>query len=176
MHGAGFSLIEATIALALTATIAVSVSTAIVAGRAAGVRARDMATATTAARSRLAELAALRFDVTLGADGVVVAATDPGLATSPGDALWTDRAARFDYLDAAGMVIGTDASAASRAAYVRRWAIARQGSGPGEVALLGVLVAPVVVDRRVRAGADPARLVDQPDVVVVRGALPRSPR
>jgi type II secretory pathway pseudopilin PulG len=173
MQGSGFSLIEATIALGLTATIAVSVSTAIVASRAAGVRARDTAIAVMAARSRLAELAALRFDVALGADGVTVAGTDVRLAPSPGDSLSTDRAGLVDYLDGAGVVIGADAAAATRAAYVRRWAIGRQGSEPGDVALLAVLVAPIAVDRRVRAGADPARLLDHADVVVVRGALPR---
>jgi type II secretory pathway pseudopilin PulG len=170
---AGFSLIEAVMALALTATIAIGVSTSLVASRAAGVRARDTAIAVIAARARLAELAALRFDIAIGADGVAAPRTDAGLAPSPPDALSADRAGYVDYLDASGAPLGADARAAASAAYVRRWTIGRQGGGPAEAALVAVMVAPVAVERRVRALGDPARLVDQPEAVLLRGALVR---
>jgi hypothetical protein len=172
-NGAGFSLIETTIALALTAAIAASVSTALAASRAAGAQARAMAIEVVAARSRLAELGALRYEVAMSTAGVATAVTDVGLTPTTADALWSDRAGCVDYLDATGAAIGADAAAAARAAYVRRWSIGRHGSGPGEAVLLAVLVAPVAVDRRVRALGDTARLVDQPEAVVVRGALAR---
>ena len=55
---------------------------------------------------------------------------------------------------------------------MRRWAIGRQGSGAGEVALFAVLVAPVSTAARAAVGDGP-RLIDQPGVVLLRGARVR---
>ena len=61
-----------------------------------------------------------------------------------------------DYLDATGRDLGRRAGAREQAAYVRRWAIGRQGGGAGEVAVIAVLVAPVSAAARAAAG-DPTR-------------------
>jgi hypothetical protein len=185
----GFTIIEAAIALGLAAATAVSVAAALATSRAVGVQARDDAIGVIAARARLAELQALRFDVRREPDGTLATATDAttdvttdppsaagtGLAASPPDALWRDRAGYVDYLDASGRAIGIDAAAARTAAYVRRWRIGRQGRAAAEVAPIAVLVAPAAVAARVAAGGTADRLAEQQGVVVLGGAVVRRP-
>ncbi len=183
----GFSLIEAVVALALIAVVVVSASTAMVTSRAVAVSGRDHTIGLIAARARLSMLDALAFETARDAGGAVVAVTDTttdvtvdppagggtGLGESPVDALWTDRPGYVDYLDATGRALGTSAGDRASAAYVRRWAIGRQGSGRGEVATIAVLVAPATAAARAAAGGDPARVRNQPGVVVLRGARVR---
>jgi type II secretory pathway pseudopilin PulG len=182
----GFTLVEAVVALALLVTVGVSVSTALMASRAMAVGDRDQAIGGVAAQARLATLASLAFHTIAGGDGSAVAITDTttdvsvdppgpggtGLADSPVDALWRDTAGYVDYLDAAGRDLGSHPGARVQAAYVRRWAIGRQGSGAGEVVVIGVLVAPVSAAARAQAD-DPTRLIDRPGVVLLRGARVR---
>jgi prepilin-type N-terminal cleavage/methylation domain-containing protein len=183
----GFTLIEAVAALALIAVVVVSVSTALVTSRAVAVRARDHTIGVIAARARLSTLDALAFETAMDAGGAVVSVTDTttdvtvdppagggtGLGESPADALWSDRPGYVDYLDATGRALGTRASDRASAAYVRRWAIGRQGSGPGELATIAVLVAPATVAARAAADGDPTRVRNEPGVVVLRGARVR---
>ena len=185
----GFTLVEAVVALALVAAVGLSVSTALVASRAMAVHDRDQAIGRVAAQARLALLTSLPFHTAAGEDGAAVAVTDTttdvsrdppgpggtGLAESPVDALWRDTAGYVDYLDATGRDLGRRAGAREQAAYVRRWVIGRQAGGhggAGEVAVIAVLVAPVSAAARAAAG-DPARLIDQPGVVLLRGARVR---
>ena len=72
----GFTLVEAVVALALVATVGVSVSTALVASRAMAVHDRDQAIGRVAAQARLATLTSLAFHTIAGADGSAVAVTD----------------------------------------------------------------------------------------------------
>ena len=72
----GFTLVEAVVALALVATVCVSVSTALVASRAMAVHDRDQAIGRVAAQARLATLTSLAFHTIAGADGSAVAVTD----------------------------------------------------------------------------------------------------
>jgi hypothetical protein len=178
--------VEAVVALALVTTVGVSVSAGLLASRAMAVHDRDQAIGRVAAQARLAMLLSLAFHTLAAADGSTVAVTDTttdvsgdppgpggtGLAESPADALWHDTAGYVDYLDATGHDLGRGAGARERAAYVRRWAIGRQGGGAGEVALIAVLVAPVPVAAGVAAG-DPTRVIDSPGVVLLRGARVR---
>ena len=137
----GFTLVEAVVALALVATVCVSVSTALVASRAMAVHDRDQAIGRVAAQARLATLTSLAFHTIAGADGLAVAVTDTttdvsgeppgpggtGLGESPADALWRDRPGYVDYLDATGRDLGRRAGAREQAAYVRRWVIGSSG-------------------------------------------------
>ena len=182
----GFTMVEAVVALALVVTVTVSVSMALVAGRAMALHDRDQAIGRVAARARLTSLASLAFHTLAGADGSIVAITDTttdvtldpprlggtGLADSPVDALWRDTSGYVDYLDAEGRDLGARAGARERAAYVRRWAIGRQGSGAGEVAVIAVLVARMSVAALADAD-DPTRVIDWPGVVLLRGARVR---
>lgn len=182
----GFTLIEAVVALALVVTVSVSVSMALVASRAAAVHARDQAIGRVAAQARLAVLTSLAFSTIADADGSAIAVTDTttdvtvdplgpggtGLAESPPDALWRDTAGYVDYLDATGRDLGAASGARDRATYVRRWAIGRQGSGPGEVAVIAVLVANRAAAARTATG-DPTRVIGEPGVVLLRGARVR---
>jgi prepilin-type N-terminal cleavage/methylation domain-containing protein len=182
----GFTLVETLVALALVVTVGVSVSAGLLASRAMAVHDRAQALGRVAAQARLATLMSLAFHTIAGADGSAVAVTDTttdvsgdppgpggtGLGESPADALWQDTAGYVDYLDAAGRDLGHGAGPRERAAYVRRWAIGRQGSGAGEVALIAVLVAPVPVAAHAASG-DPARVIDSPGVVLLRGARVR---
>ena len=172
-------------ALALVATVGVSVSTALVASRAMAVHDRDQAIGRVAAQARLSTLASLAFHSLAGADGSSVAVTDTstdvsgdppgpggtGLAESPADALWHDTPGYVDYLDAAGRDLGRRRRTGA-AAYVRRWAIGRQGErrrrgrpdrGAGGARPGG----------RSRAAGDPTRVIDWPGVVLLRGARVR---
>ena len=184
----GFTLVEAVVALALVATVAVSVSTALVASRAMAVHDRDQTIGRVAAQARLAALTSLAFHTVAGADGSAVALTDTttdvsrdppgpggtGLRESPVDALWRDTPGYVDYLDTAGRDLGPHAGAREQAAYVRRWAIGRQGGGAGgagEVAALAVLVAPASAARA--AADEPSHLVHRRGVVLLRGARVR---
>ncbi len=182
----GFTLIEVLVAMALVAGIALSVSGALVAGRAMAVHDRAAAIGRVAARARLATLGALPFETVAAADGTAQAITDTttdvaadppgaggtGLGESPPDALWVDRTGFVDYLDAIGRDLGSAADARDRAAFVRRWAIRRQGAGAGEIVSMTVLVAPAVAAARAAAG-DPTRIAGHGGVVVVRGARMR---
>jgi hypothetical protein len=186
-HEQGFALVEAVAAMALVVAVVVSVTTTLAAGRAMAGRERQQVIGRAAAQARMATLLTLRFHTIEGADGVPVAITDAttdvaadpigpggtGLQPSPDDALWIDRTGYVDYLDATGRGLGSGAVARAQAAYVRRWAIGRQGpaAGPGEVASLAVLVAPMAAARA--ADRDPTRITGQPGVVVLRGARSR---
>jgi hypothetical protein len=183
----GFSLVEAVAAMALVVAVVGAVTTALAAGRVVAGRERDEAIGRAAAAARLATLATLPFHTAAGLDGAPVAVTDttadvaadpigpggPGLQPSPDDALWTDRRGYVDYLDASGRALGAGAGGRARAAYVRRWSIGRLPAvaAAGEAASFAVLVAPIAAASR--AAGEPARLADQPGVVVLRGARSR---
>ena len=185
----GFSLVEAVIGLALVGSVCATAALALVASRAMSVRARHEAIGAVTARARLAELASLAFGIALGPSGDPVEVTDttsdlsgdppggggPGLTPSPADALWIDRPGYVDYLDETGRAIGAGADVRASAAYVRRWAIVRQGRGAGEVASFAVVVAPIALADRLAAEGPPdvPRLIAQPGVVCLRGARSR---
>lgn len=182
----GFTLVEVLVAMTLLATIGLSVSAALVTGRAMAVDDRARTIGRVAAQARLATLASLAFGTIAAADGTPVAITDtstdvaadppgpggPGLGESPPDALWIDRAGYVDYLDAGGRSLGAGAGARDRAVYVRRWAIGRQGGGAGEIVAMAVLVAPAAAAARA-AASEPARLAAHAGVVVLRSARMR---
>ena len=186
---AGFTLVDALIGLSLVGAVCASAAIALASARTIGARARHDTIGVAMARSRLSELAALRFAATADAAGAVAFATDttsdlsvdpprpggPGLSPSPSDALVVDRPGYADYLDDTGRAIGADAAARARATYVRRWAIVRHGAGTGELVVFAVLVAPLaIVDRFAAAGPiDAATLAAQPGVVCLRGARAR---
>jgi hypothetical protein len=185
----GFTLVDALIGLSFAGAVCASAALALASARTIGVRARHDTIGVAMARSRLSELAALRFSTIADASGVLGFATDttsdlsvdpprpggPGLTPSPPDALVVDRPGYADYLDDTGRAIGADPTSRARATYVRRWAIVRHGAGTGELAVFAVLVAPIAVaDRLAAAGPiEAATLAAQPGVVCLRGARAR---
>jgi len=185
----GFTLVEVVAAVSLLAIVGLSVSTALIAGRAVAVHGRERTIGRIAAQSRLATLTSLAFSRSTDAAGAAVVVTDTttdlsldppaaggaDLQPSPADALWRDTPGYVDYLDATGRGLGAGADARARAAYVRRWAIGRLGAGVGEVALLSVLVAPAGTALRA-AASDPTRLGEHPGVVLLRGTRLRETR
>ncbi|MEI6668406.1 MAG: hypothetical protein WCP29_09645 [Acidobacteriota bacterium] len=62
------------------------------------------------------------------------------LTTSPSDAASLDRAGFVEYLDAAGVVVGTS-NAARGVVFVRRWAVSPLAADP-DLAIIHVTVAP----------------------------------
>jgi type II secretory pathway pseudopilin PulG len=190
MHATrGFTLVEAVIGLALIGTVCATAALAIIAGRGMSQRARQDTIGTVAARARLAELGALTFAIDAGTAGEAIERTDtttdlasdppsaggPGLTPSPPDALGIDRPGYVDFLDETGRPLGGSAEARAQAAYVRRWAIVREGRGAGEVATFAVAIVPVALAYRLGTGGsvDVPQLLAQPGVVCLRGARSR---
>ena len=190
MHATrGFTLVEAVIGLALVGTVCLTAALAIVAGRGIGQRARHETIGTVAARARLADLASLTFAIDSGPTGEPIERTDTttdltcdppaaggsGLTPSPPDALGVDRVGYVDYLDDTGRSLGAGDAARAQAAYVRRWAIVREGRGAGEIASFAVAIVPVALAYRIVPGGpvDVPRLLAQPGVVCLRGARSR---
>jgi type II secretory pathway pseudopilin PulG len=185
----GFTLVEAVIGLALVGSVCATTALALVASRAMSVRARHETIGAVTASARLAELASLAFGIAVGPSGDPVDVTDttsdlssdppggggPGLTPSPADALWLDQPGYADYLDETGRALGGGADVRTGAAYVRRWAIVREGRGAGEVVSFAVLVAPIALADRLAAEGPPdvPRLSAQPGVVCLRGARSR---
>jgi type II secretory pathway pseudopilin PulG len=185
----GFTLVEAVIGLTLVCGVCATTALALVASRAMSVRARHETIGAVTARARLAELVSLAFGIAVGPSGDPLDVTDatsdlssdppgrggPGLTPSPADALWIDRPGYVDYLDETGRALGAGADVRAGAAYVRRWAIVREGRGAGEVASFAVVVAPIAIADRLAAAGPPdvPRLLAQPGVVCLRGARSR---
>ena len=160
---AGFTLIDAVVALAILVGVCGGVLAAVAGGRLLATRGRHEAVGAAMAVARLGELRASTFTSPPAAD-------DTGLAETPADALWRDRDGCVDYLDLAGRPIG---AGDRQAAYVRRWRVARRGAAGAELAVLAVLVAPIAEAARSAAAGELRALERRPGVVVVRGALAR---
>jgi type II secretory pathway pseudopilin PulG len=163
----GFALLEVIVAAGLLVGLAAGasriVSMAVREGQAS--RARTMATLLAA--DRIEQLRSLTWThVSVGDPPISFPSSDvttdlshspptdagPGLLPSPPDALQTNTPLCVDYLDAAGVWVGTGTSPPSTAVFVRRWMVQPHGGDPDNILVLHVVVL-------TRDGAIAARVV-----------------
>mgnify|MGYP003586322731 CR=1 FL=1 len=147
----GFTLIEVVVALAILATVLMSLPNVLVQAERASVAARRSAVASVAAAEKLEQLRGLAWG--FDADGLPVedttsdASRSPvavdagvGLRASPADSLDRDAAPFVDYLDADGRWLTAAPSEAAGAALVRRWSVGEASPGPAGTLVLRVRV------------------------------------
>lgn len=162
----GFSLIEVLVAsgvlMVLVGGLAAIFGMSVEKAMASRVRTMEVVLA----RSKLEQLVGLAWGVRIDAAGAVEFVTDEttdlaseagtasgaGTRSSPADSLEQARTGYVDYLDAYGRWVGTGLSPPARAIYVRRWSIAREGSGLTEMLVLRVAVERVVEARPAMPG------------------------
>jgi type II secretory pathway pseudopilin PulG len=130
----GFSLVEALIAIAITATAFTAATQLLMRASAATRRARLVTRAAILATSKMEELESLVYGV--GADGADV--EDAELAESPDGALARDVTKYCEWFDSGGRALGERERPAG-AFFARRWSI-RALDDSGDVLALQVLV------------------------------------
>ena len=145
----GFSLLEALIAIAITATAFTAAAQLLMQASAATRRARLVTRAALLASSKMEELESLRYGV--GEDGADV--QDDRLAESPDRSLTDDLPDYCEWFDSAGRPIGVGQRPAG-GFFARRWSI-RALDDSGDVLALQVLVTtdagpPLVTLRAIR--------------------------
>ena len=148
---AGFGLVEALVASALIAGLAIGTAQLVSTSRDA---VRDAAWQTTALLLAVQKMEQIR-SLSWGFDGatqrpVSDSATDlsrdppspggRGLAPSPSDSLAYSRSGHADYLDVRGRWLGGGADPPSGTVYVRRWSIRPFGGGMSDILVIGVVV------------------------------------
>ena len=133
------TLIEVIVAIAIFATACLAAAHLVVWGMRTVRTSGASTVAVAAAAAKIEELHSLswRFDEA----GARI--SDPGLATSPADALQRNVAGFADYLDQEGQPVGAGLDPPPAAAYVRRWALRPLAAAPDDTLVVQVLVAPL---------------------------------
>ena len=163
-HAAGFTLIEALIAIALVVVCAAGVGQLFAVAAKAVRASREQAASVLLAAAKMEQLRSLEWTYASVA-GIAVERSDfstnvssddlsgpgLGLTASPAGSLSASTAYYADYLDAQGRSLGSGASPPRNAVFVRRWAVQPLPSDPSRTLVLQVLVTTVHQDR-LRAG------------------------
>ena len=141
--GAGMSLVEVIVAMALFTVVAVSASHLVVWAMRALWAGGAETVATMAAQSRMEELLALEWRFDAAGNRV----SDPRLSPSPPDALTANVPGFADYLNRDGQSVGVGADPPAGAAFVRRWSVRPMAAAPEDSLVLQVLVVPLANGR-----------------------------
>jgi prepilin-type N-terminal cleavage/methylation domain-containing protein len=165
--GAGMTLVEVLIALAILTTIALGVAQLIALATSAMSRARLHTSAVILAAARMDELRSLAWTFAPADRGVPAAPRSDretdlsrpdrppggrGLQPSPAGTLATNTPPYVDFLDAYGRWVGNDTTAPANAVFVRRWSVTPLSDDPDRTLVLHVLVTTNAEDQ-LRAGA-----------------------
>lgn len=113
----GFTLLEVMVALGLLVGAVLAVAQLLVVAARAERLSRATTVATSAAAQKLEQLRSLAFGYAV--EGVPV----DQLAPSPAGALAADTAGFVDYLDDAGVAVGSGLSPPAQARFTRRWSV-----------------------------------------------------
>jgi hypothetical protein len=160
----GFTLIETLVAALLAATVVVNLAALGAIAIRTTSTARRQTSASLLATQKMEQLLALTW-VSAGEAGVAVSdlttdlSHDPpvtggsGLAPSPHGALDGNISGYVDYLDEAGVWVGTGPAPPPRGVYVRRWSIEPMASDQNNLLVLQVFVTTVEAARRQVAGS-----------------------
>lgn len=179
----GFTLIEVAIAVAVLMTVLGGIAGVWAMAAASTRAAREQTLAMQLARDKLEQLAALTWavqsvggvdvlasDVTTNVSRVPATTDGAGTRASPPDSLGTSRATYADYLDARGRWLSAGPSPPADARFVRRWWLARTGTGSSEMLLLQVLVATVSADAAMADAGDAGEADDGDEAMGAAGA------
>jgi hypothetical protein len=164
-EGAGFSLIEALVAMLIIAPAMIGAAGLVTIAARAVRDARMESTAVVLASQKLEQLRTLEWNADDSGSGGSPASDrttdltrDPavgggrGLSASPAGALATNVAGFVDYLDGAGAWVGTGPMPPPRAVFIRRWAVTPLPADPADALVLQVLVTNVTRDASVQRG------------------------
>jgi prepilin-type N-terminal cleavage/methylation domain-containing protein len=183
-HDAGFSLLEALVAVAILATAALSIAHLIVTSTRANLSSRKTTRAVILADQKMTQLKALAWTTddagrvvrdtgsnvaafsATGACPSASAGAAVGLTPSPPGTLAANVDGYVDYVDARGCALGGGSSPPAGAAYARRWAIGQPGG-------TDTLVFEVLVTPRVAAGGTGGAVAALPDEALLVGAKAR---
>lgn len=135
MRARGFTLIEVMVAIGLLAVLCVGPALLVMFAADTIARARHQAMAMVLARAKLEQALSLTESMRVMDD-------------SPADALSVSRDGYVDYLDAQGQGVGAGVEIPASAMYVRRWSVARSGSGTSELLTVQVMVTTANAARR----------------------------
>lgn len=178
----GFTIVEATLAVALCAALAVGLTPVLLRATTAAGRARDRAAATAAAVERLEQLRALDWGVVDDGAGGELDVTDTstaldeglptlagtGLAASPPASLLRDIDGWVDYLDGEGRWLASGVAPPPGARLVRRWNVSPLPSAPALAVARQVLVTPAETEARLGPRPDLRPRADDVWLVAVR--------
>jgi prepilin-type N-terminal cleavage/methylation domain-containing protein len=151
----GFTLVEVVIAIGLLTMVSLGVAQLFAASTRANLSARSGTSTTTMAEQKMEQIRSLTWGFDLAGQGLPVSDTTTNLAVypmtsngtglnpSPADSLEQNVTGFFDYVDAAGVWVGTGATPPGTAAYVRRWAINPLPTNPNNTLVIQVLVTPL---------------------------------
>lgn len=144
----GFTLLEVLVATTLLFVAVASLAGLSVMATQANAHAKTTTFAALLAARKIEELRSLPW----GYDALGNPRSDPGLATSPSDALEQNTSGFCDFLDASGASLGSGGSPPAQTAFVRRWSIQPLPSNPSNALVLQVVV------RGLRSPTDEAAL------------------
>jgi prepilin-type N-terminal cleavage/methylation domain-containing protein len=173
----GFTLLEVLIALAVVVTVIAGVGRLFSVAVTTTGTARALTSTTNLALQKLEQLEALSWgtqpgsaepvsDVSTDLSQDVAAGGGGGLAVSPSDTLDHNTVGYNDFLDAAGMWVGSGVTPTAGAVFIRRWNVAALTSDPANTRILQVFVTTIARDRaEVAGGTSPGR--DLPTVRLV---------
>lgn len=179
---AGFTLVEALVALAVGTTLALATVPLLAAAAVAVRRAGEQTVTVALASAKLEQLLALDWMYVPVAGGGVIRWTDTstdtsperptgggrGLLPSPGDSLALGASGYVDYLDRHGRWAGTGPTPPADARFVRRWRIAPLPADPDDVVVVQVMASPLSVDLGAAARRPGVRLPGETWLTAIR--------
>lgn len=137
----GFSLVEVLVAMALVASSALGLAELFALASRVTQASRIDTVMTMAAETKMAELRGLPWAYDAAGSGAPL--SDPGLATSPSSTLRVNTGGYVDFIDGAGIVVGTGTTVPRQGVYLRRWSILPLPADPAHTLVLQVVAAPV---------------------------------
>lgn len=151
----GFSLVEVLIALGILTAVSLGVAQLFAVSTRANLTAKGNTFTTALAEQKLEQIRGLTWGFDGDGLGLPLSDTTTNLSThpagqdgtglnpSPTDALESNQAGYFDYLDANGAWVGNGATRPAEAVYVRRWCILPLPTNPNNTLVIQVLVTPL---------------------------------
>jgi prepilin-type N-terminal cleavage/methylation domain-containing protein len=165
-HRRGFTLLEVMVALGLLVGAVLAVAQLLIAAAGGAQWSRATTVATAAAAQKLEQLRSLACGYTV--EGAPV----DQLAPSPPGALAADTAGFVDYLDDAGVTVGSGLSPPAQARFTRRWSVEADDESvpPGRMVLTVVVLRQAASSGRSSSG--PTSWVEAIRLVGVRTRRP----
>ena len=169
----GFTLVETLISVAILSSVSLGVAQLFAVSAMANLTAKDKTSTSMLAMQKMEQLRGLTWGyANTPGDALGVPTQDtttdlsveppltggPGLQPSPAGTLENNVANYVDFLDGAGMWLGTGAAPPAGTVYVRRWSVDPLPASPNDTLVLQVMATTLKQERlRLTAGAGGAR-------------------